>query len=740
MFTLKKKIIPEDSNIETFFTKRLTPDSDWDMIKWLIFEPTLLKRFRENLYRKEDILQFIKIALIFVIPSSFFLLILFNTIIAFFDFPNLYPNIFETEILTQWNLLQNFFDKLWFLFHYDLFNLSFNLRGTFEGVLISGLTSGLCFSLFENMKDNLILCLIASIVFSLISGFMFGLIGGLICFLAYNIGFIFSYSRVWLYPLYFVKTNISKATFIQNPYLYDENIWMPLPLLKKQLLAQASQKPDIAMFFAAFLLRYRKFQQSLAFEIIHKARSSRWKTILKLEAHILNDTVAFETQSNNISKFMTSIVWGKKLEELYQTLVALEVNTALVLRQESLERCQNIVTEFSTLHQYETFEGREYYYSVFEHWARVLRNQRQELEAEINRVQTVSSNPYSKGDALEPNRLNAALFLERTDVKDLISLKILTSESMPTFLILGQRRVGKTSLLNFMPPLLGARFDIVSMDLQSLSGSTTPVGWLVALRQRIVDKLALKANHWQAPTDWLEAWTSFEIFLKTILYKGDRKLLLAFDEYEYLHKILHSQPELGGNFLGRMRAFSQGQNRIIFLFIGATHFSDLTQPQWSRYFVHAQIFRVDYLSEKATLQLVTQPIPDFRLKYGEGVAKQIWELTQGHPHLIHAICSDLVDYANSKGKNPIQITDLDFVLSHQIVLKAEQPFSVFWDEFCETTSMQSVVKKIAFGQNVNIQSRDVKRLEEYGFIVKQASGQFKMRVPLFERWVQNFGY
>ena len=54
----------------------------------------------------------------------------------------------------------------------------------------------------------------------------------------------------------------------------------------------------------------------------------------------------------------------------------------------------------------------------------------------------------------------------RDDLKDALSFEILTARQMPLFLIQGQRRVGKTSLLNFLPRLLGPRFKIVPLDLQ----------------------------------------------------------------------------------------------------------------------------------------------------------------------------------------------------------------------------------------------------------------------------------
>lgn len=48
---------------------------------------------------------------------------------------------------------------------------------------------------------------------------------------------------------------------------------------------------------------------------------------------------------------------------------------------------------------------------------------------------------------------------------------------------------------------------------------------------------------------------------------------------------------------------------MVFLFVGATPLSELRDPDWSRYFVQAQPFRVDYLARTDALGLITEPVP-----------------------------------------------------------------------------------------------------------------------------------
>ena len=80
-----------------------------------------------------------------------------------------------------------------------------------------------------------------------------------------------------------------------------------------------------------------------------------------------------------------------------------------------------------------------------------------------------------------------------------------------------------------------------------------------------------------------------------------------------------------------MRSFSQHQNKVVFLFVGAALFSELKDPNWSEYFVQAQRFRVDYLSQEESICLITEPVS---LLYPRVISQQMFELTQGHPALL----------------------------------------------------------------------------------------------------------
>jgi len=105
------------------------------------------------------------------------------------------------------------------------------------------------------------------------------------------------------------------------------------------------------------------------------------------------------------------------------------------------------------------------------------------------------------------------VFFEREDLRQVPAREIMTAAEMPLFLILGQRRVGKASLLNFLPELLGSGFVVISQDLQDDRIESVPA-WLADLRRRIAEKLEREDGDWTPPDEWLAAWRELQEWLE----------------------------------------------------------------------------------------------------------------------------------------------------------------------------------------------------------------------------------
>ncbi|MCP4693995.1 MAG: ATP-binding protein, partial [Desulfobacterales bacterium] len=325
-------------------------------------------------------------------------------------------------------------------------------------------------------------------------------------------------------------------------------------------------------------------------------------------------------------------------------------------------------------------------------------------------------------------------FIGRDDLKGELTLRILSSPVMPTFLLQGQRRVGKTSLLNFLPELLGPRFLVFVQDMQS-DEFRKVADCFHGFKRRIREALDPGADGEPAPDDPLDAWRDFRAFLEEIASGQDRKLILAFDEYENFHKLIKKEGEKADDLLGAMRSFSQRQNQVVFLFTGLALFPDLGEPDFSRYFVHAQRLTVDYLPRKDAEKLILRPYEGFSLVYPPDMAARIWDLTRGHPALLQLIGHEMVNRANMQLRREMTNEDLDEILDAYVLLRDNAVMVNFWSHFCDD-GMRETVREIMGGNKPSNRNAFL-RLVDYGFVTKGEKPG--LRAPLFERWIERHG-
>lgn len=241
------------------------------------------------------------------------------------------------------------------------------------------------------------------------------------------------------------------------------------------------------------------------------------------------------------------------------------------------------------------------------------------------------------------------------------------------------------------------------------------------------------AKAWQPTGDWLDDWATLETHLFRESEHQAKKIIFALDEYEMLHTdIFRKSPDTGGRLLAAIRSFLQRQNRIVFLLIGSAYLDELENPRWSDYFVQAQTLTVDYLSETDSKRLITEPVKN--LQYPAEVVQQLYDLTQGHPHLLQLICQNLVNYANRDNRRQMTQTDLDKAV--EIALDSGvMPQSVFWTQFCEQETCRETVRQI-INQEPPSHREALRRLKRHAYIVQDNDKKWKMRVPLFAEWVR----
>ncbi|MEA3460222.1 MAG: SIR2 family protein [Chloroflexota bacterium] len=200
--------------------------------------------------------------------------------------------------------------------------------------------------------------------------------------------------------------------------------------------------------------------------------------------------------------------------------------------------------------------------------------------------------------------------------------------------VMGNRRVGKTSLLRHVETLAPSIF----LDFQKIGGD--PTGLARELRREI----RRKSHKLDFPAiELLDGKDAFEILeaLDEEAEKRQIKLILLCDEAEVLLEIGHRDPQA----LRRLRAVLQG-SRALSTVLTATkelcQLNDLCRRWHTSPFLHG--FSPRYLSgltDGAAEDLIRQTHLETQVSVSPSTVKEIRGKTNNHPYLLQRLCHKL---------------------------------------------------------------------------------------------------
>jgi len=735
-----------------------TPKNSWELFKWMFSEPIKLKNFSDSLSNKETVIWYLKLTPWIVLISSL-LFVLSNFAVAYWDLPTHYPQYFQEDI-AKWQNVSSTYNKFFYLVdtRFFLFIKSIGLGlafsfflgppSSFVAGLGFGVAGGVAWGLAFAMVFALIL-LIASLPEELVHedqqfkdqiantinffsvvltmGIMVGIgLGvksgfavGFAVFLGFFVVALFVFFGLHTYLYHFIKYQIVSPTLSNNPYLNDSNVFFPIFRIQKALEESAFVAPKDAKHFTRFLFEFRPLQRDLAFylsNIIHASYMFRYP---------LDSTIDIP---KDYEKHQPTESFTDHLTQYKNELNTYRTQNNLQFQKESLETIIKTLKRLEEDMIKETRGWKVYYLKAIRQNLEVAHSEFKNLELKLSSHEPIQTNVYRVGHPLSPSD-KTNTFKGRIDLKDTLSRIIYTAVAMPLLFIQGQRRVGKTSLINYLEVLLGSGFKIIKVDMQQ--GINEEFHDLLEnLNKKINEKLSIEEIVAFEKDNIRANWMAFEEYLIKHTQRLNYKLIIAFDEYENFHtNIAQSNPKI----LQYMRGFLQNQEKVVFLFTGLKDISELTNPNWDEYFPQIQKLRVDYLSVEDSKELITHPVPEFRLVYDESIVEDIVALTQGHPQLLQTIGSIVVDLANAKGIKNITQTLFEEAKA-KIFQTNEAPMSIFWREYCDDTQ-RAIIEQILEGkpitQETQEQKRALLRLKEYGFITDSNT----IRVPLFEKWL-----
>jgi hypothetical protein len=320
------------------------------------------------------------------------------------------------------------------------------------------------------------------------------------------------------------------------------------------------------------------------------------------------------------------------------------------------------------------------------------------------------------------------LFKGRADMVSLIDQDLVSDRRSP-ILLLGQRRVGKSSLLSMLPARLGTGTTVVSINFQGLSGSDhleQPHRIVAeAVHAASPEQPRPPAGRWGKTLDWLAK-------IDVSLAADDQRMLIAIDEVERLEEELRAGRTVP-DLLDMARAAGDRLGRIRIMLVSAWSLDRLGR-HWSDRLISAVTRRLGYLDRESARALVTSPIPDFPDIYPEGGVERILAATACQPYLIQLVCDALCRQLNSHGRLRASDDDLDRAIDDAIV--STPLFQELWNE--RSDDEQQILQAVATGRPVpDDPSPPLRRLlrEEY---VTADNGSYQVKVPLFATWIRSY--
>ncbi|MEC4812321.1 MAG: AAA family ATPase [Scytonema sp. PMC 1069.18] len=331
-------------------------------------------------------------------------------------------------------------------------------------------------------------------------------------------------------------------------------------------------------------------------------------------------------------------------------------------------------------------------------------------------------------------------------------------EKSKVILLHGQRRIGKTSVLQQIPSFFERReiqeFVFVNFDLQdktSLSLSEALYDLGIEIFEHLAYHLELISEDRLTPPTTADLEAKLELFSDDFLPQiydelGDKSLVLLLDEFDVLERNDNATSAYI-NFFPYLKSLIEQHQRLFIIPVIGRNLDDL--PKLLSLFKGAPYQEIGLLDENSARRLITKPAYNI-LEYEEDAIKAILELSAGHPYFTQIICFAIFGRARELQNWKISRADVKAVIDKAIE-SAEAGLVWFFDGLSipERVIVSAIaeVQKISnnlqpqesltllknYGVNIKPLEEVARRLKENKVIWDDEKG--KVKVELVRLWV-----
>jgi hypothetical protein len=290
-------------------------------------------------------------------------------------------------------------------------------------------------------------------------------------------------------------------------------------------------------------------------------------------------------------------------------------------------------------------------------------------------------NPYTPGTPLHSE---SPVFYGRADDFAFIAEALPRTAGSNPLLLTGQRRMGKTSLLQRLAARLEAHYVTVYLDGQSLAIDPGMDHFFYDIALEVADTLDMDPPDLAVFQRRPSAAFAREFLPRALAHAGGRRLLLLFDEMEEL-ELRVANGKLDPDIFPFLRHLMQHEARLALIFAGTHRIEDLQAGYWSTFFNTALHRRIGCLDEAAAQTLITEPLAG-QLLYDDLALDKILQVTGGHPYFLQLLCHTLVRDANRARRRFIVLEHINAALD-QLLDLGEAHLVNLWSELTPPEQM-----------------------------------------------------
>jgi hypothetical protein len=572
--------------------------------------------------------------------------------------------------------------------------------------------------------------------------------------------YLISYYRLPLYPLsaystiqaYLASKRQPQQTLycLRHSSLYwDECVFLPLPYLKSMLLLSSKENLPETLDEIHFIVSKRPQQawaaQEVAYELALRDLEKRTGLHDIGPAHQqLAFLLPYEVRS--LSPHAEKVF--RYLDEASRAAASYDTQINKQDRYKALEQMINALQQIHPQKALRTADLNQRLDKVVNQWHMLAKQGRETLRSVSGRLYI--NNPYAPGNPLE---LGDPLFVGRNDIVQKLG-QALQQKSRPTFLLTGERRMGKSSILKQLPLLLGPRYLPVFFDLQrpgmiastAAFFATLAAGIEKQLKERglLVQRLERSQLDYAQQQDEYNVYDIFEQWLVEVeqrLEEINCVLILIFDEFEKLEDAEKRGAISLDLLFDWFRSVIQNRPHLALLFSGAKLVGDMGRS-WAGYFINVERIKVSFLRETDAHDLIVRPAPHIFTERG---AREIMRVTHCHPFLIQAVCKHIIENLNDSSRSQVALEDIAVS-----VKKIFESWAVYFWDLWDRCDMDQHISLLAL---LSLKNADVNQIVQRSGInqhrILLALGKLQMRdlviceegtyqiaIPIFAQWIE----